>query len=152
MKTLSHFILTLALFSAIALGQPPAPYNAVEVDPFAADKAVNLPSGYPTALADSIARELSVEFSTLIILRPGESAPDRRTVLRISGTIIQFKSGSSAKRLLAGFGGTVVTAEVRFGDASTGRVVTIREFQAGPDTLGKKIARFCKSEHLVDAN
>jgi hypothetical protein len=158
MKSVKRLILLLLAFAVTvtwpaAFAQPLAPYSAVEVDPFAAEKGVNLPPGYQTALVDTIARELSVEFSTLIILRQGELPPDRQTVLRISGTVVQFKPGNAAKKLLTGFGGgAAVAAGVRFGDASSGRVVTIREFQASPDSLGRKIAQFCKSEHLVESH
>jgi hypothetical protein len=62
---------------------------------------------------------------------------------------VQFKPVSRAKRYWTGFGAAVVTAEVRFADAATGRVLTIRQFQAAPDSLGRKIAGFSKTERLV---
>lgn len=155
---MKHSILALTLLVStlivpIVSAQPSARFTAVEVDPFASDKAIALPAGYQTALADSIARELSVEFSTILILRQGEPAPDGQRVLRISGTVVRFKPANSAKKLLTGFGGgAVVAAGVRFDDEAAKRVLTIGEFQAAPDGLGKKIAKFCKSEHLLDSN
>lgn len=151
----SILALTLLASSAaipIVSAQSSARFTAVEVDPFAVDKSIALPAAYPTALAASIARELSVEFSTILILRQGEPAPDGQRVLRISGTVVQFRPANSAKKLLTGFGGAVVAAGVRFDDVATKRVVGIREFQVAPDSLGKKIALFCRKEHLFDSN
>lgn len=152
----SILALTLLASSAaipIVSAQSSARFTAVEVDPFAVDKSVALPAGYQTALADEIARELSVEFSTILILRQGEPAPDGQRVLRISGTVVQFKPTNNARKLLTGFGGgAVVAAGVRFDDVATKRVVGVREFQVAPDSLGKKIAQFCRKEHLLDSN
>ncbi|HEX5229864.1 MAG TPA: hypothetical protein VFW44_19265 [Bryobacteraceae bacterium] len=145
-------LVSILAAAAVVSGQPADRYTAVEVDPFAVNKAVALPAGYPSALAESIARELSVEFPTILILRQGEPAPDRQRILRVSGTVLQFKAPNPAKKLLTGFGGgAAVAAGVRFEDVATKRVVKIQEFQAAPDSLGKKIAKFCTSERLFEA-
>jgi hypothetical protein len=153
-----RFLLSLAAvlygtaLSSIAASQPPAPYTAVEVDKFIADSSVGVPAAYQTALAQDIARELSVEFPAIMILNEGDDAPKGQAVLRISGTVVQFQPPSRTKKLLNRFSGTVVMVQVRFADASTGQVLTIRQFQGGADSLPRKIAKFCKSEHLVNSN
>src|ERR1700721_1766073 len=114
-----RIIVLAAVFCATAFGQSPAPYSAIEVDPFVADRSVPFPMDYQKALVEDIAREASVVFKTAIILRQGDAPPFGHAVLRISGTVIGFKSGSSAKALLPGFGssGISVRAQVRFADA-----------------------------------
>ncbi len=143
-------MLLSTLAAGFAAGAPP--YSAVEVDPFALANGVTVPANYQTALADSVARELSVEFSTLIILHPAETAPDGRAVLRISGTVLQFRPPGGAKRLFSfGAGESAVTA-VRFADAETGHVLAIREFQSSAATIGRRIAHVCRDEHFLDNN
>lgn len=150
--TLATVLATLAAGGVVSASAAP-PYSAVQVDPFAAANGVALPADYQAALVESIARELSVEFSTVLILREADTAPDGRAVLRISGTVTQFKPAGSAKRLLSfGSGAASLTAEVRFGDAAAPHVLAIREFQGDVQGIGRKIAKFCKSERLVDSN
>jgi hypothetical protein len=132
----------------LADAQPPAAYSAVEVDRFIPNPGVALPSGYPSALADDVARELSVECSTVKILRE-DTASDEPSLLRISGTVVQFKPGSNAGKYLPGFGATTATAQVRFADAATGRVLAIRAFHGAADSLGRKIAKFSHTDSLV---
>jgi hypothetical protein len=132
--------------------QLPTTYATVEVDRFVADKGVAVPAGYQDALADDIARELSVEFPTVMILHETDIVPNGQPVVRISGTVTQFQPASRAKKLLNRFSGTVVTVQVRFADAATGRVLTIRQFQGAGDSLGRRIAKFCEREQLVSSN
>src|SRR5665213_2527075 len=114
-----------AVVATSAAGQSTAPYSAVEVDPFVADQGVAFPADCQNALVENIARETSVVFNTAIIRREGDGA----------------------KRSLPGFGagGTVVQAEVRFADASTGQVLLIREVkgridsQGAGESIGRKI-------------
>lgn len=136
----------------MAASQLPATYAAVEVDKFVADKGVTVPAGYQDALADGIGRELSVEFPTVMILHEADIVPNGQPVVRISGTVTQFQPVSRAKKLLNRFSGTLVTVQVRFADTATGRVLTIRQFQGADDSLGRRIAKFCKTEQLVNSN
>ncbi len=161
-------IRTLALVTVIyaavpgpsAAGQSPAPYSAVEVDPFVADRGVAFPVDYQKALVEDIARETSVVFKTAILLREGDPAPFGHAVLRISGTVIRFKPGSNLKRSLLDFsaGATIAQAQVRFADASTGQVLLIREVKGGidsqgaGDSMGRKIAKLCDSNHFVESH
>jgi Domain of unknown function (DUF4410) len=154
-----------ALFGAFALvllaAQTPAPYSTVEIDPFLPAPNVDFPREYQSALVDDIARELSVEFPTLMILRPGDSAPGER-LLRISGTVTAFKPGSRTKRSLIGFGAgaAIVSAQVVFQDAAGRRPLSIREMtgssgmtgvdsQEASESLSKKIAQLCKAAHWL---
>jgi hypothetical protein len=149
-----------AVFATSAAGQSTAPYSAVEVDPFVADQGVVFPADYQNALVENIARETSVVFNTAVILREGDAVPFGHAVLRISGTVVKFKPGNGAKRSLPGFGagGTVVQAEVRFADASTGQVLLIREVkghidsQGAGESIGRKIARLCDANRFVESH
>lgn len=144
-------------FGLAALAQTPAPYTAVEIDPFVPAPNVDFPREYQSALVDDIARELSVEFPTVMILRQGDRAPSE-AALRISGTVTEFKPGSRTKRLPLGFGAgaAVVRAEVSFQDASGGQTLQERELsgstgltridsQGASESLAKKIAKICKA-------
>jgi Domain of unknown function (DUF4410) len=157
----------LLISSLLAAAEPPAPYSAVEVDPFVADRGVAFPVDYQSALREDIAREISLAFPAVMIFRPGETAPFGLAVLRISGTVTRFKPGNRQKRYLVGFGAgaTVVQANVRFGDASTGQVLLIRKFQgttwtgiaggdsqSAGDSLARKLAKLCIDAHLVASN
>lgn len=149
-----------ALLAAFALGlgaQTPAPYSAVEIDPFLPAPNVDFPRQYRSALVDDIARELSVEFPTVLILRQGDRAPGE-PVLRISGTITEFNPGSRTKhRLLGlGFGASTLRADVSFQDATGGKTLQERDLsgstglssvdsQGASDSLAKKIAKICKT-------
>jgi hypothetical protein len=152
-------VIFTAVFEPNAAGQSPAPYSAVEVDPFVADRTVAFPVQDQKALVEDIARETSVIFKTAIILREGDAAPFGHAVLRISGTVVRFKPGNSAKRPLLGFGSgaTSVQAQVRFADASSGQVLLIRELKGGIDSqgatgsIGRKIAKLCDANHFVES-
>ena len=147
------------LFGFSAAGQSPAPYSAVEVDPFVADRTVAFPVDYQKALVEDIARETSVIFKTAILLREGDATPFGHAVLRISGTVIRFKPGSNVKRSLLDFsaGATIVQAQVRFADASSGQVLLIREVKGGinsqgaGESIGRKIAKLCDANHFVES-
>lgn len=151
-------ILLGVLATALAApAQAPAPYPAVEVDPFTASPHVDFPREYQAALADDIARELSVEFPTVMILRLGDGASGEPT-LRISGIVTEFKPGNRTKRSLIGFGAgaTTVRAEVNFQDAAGGRTLQERDLigstglsgidsEGAAQSLAKKIVKICKA-------
>jgi hypothetical protein len=144
-----------------------APYQAVEVGPFVGQRGVSFPLDYQTALAEDIAREISLAFPTVIIVRHGDPAPNVHAVLRIAGVVTRFKAGNRAKRSMIGFGAgaTVVRAQVWFTDGTTGQILLNREVQgitwtgvgggdsrAAGESLAKKLAKFCNSAHLVESN
>jgi hypothetical protein len=146
-----------AVFYATAVGQSPAPYSAIEVDPFTADGGVGFPVDYQKALVEDIAREASVLFKTAIILRQGDAPPFGHAVLRISGTVMRFRS--NAKGLLPGFGssGISVRAQVRFADASSGQVLLIRQVKGtidpkgAGDSFARQIAKLCDENRFLQS-
>jgi hypothetical protein len=153
-------ILALAgVICATAAGQSPAPYSAIEVDPFVSDLGVAFPTNYQKELVEDIARESSVLFRTAIILRAGDAPPFGHAVLRISGTVRRFASGPSAKGLLPGFGssGISVRAQVRFADASSGQVLLIRQVKGtmdpkgAGDSLARQIAKLCDENRFLQS-
>jgi Domain of unknown function (DUF4410) len=162
-------LVLISLFCAASFGlhaarQPPAPYTAVEVDRFTANPGVTYPFENRSALADDIAREISLAFPTVIIVRQGEASPEGHARLRITGVVTEFKPGSTAKGPLLGFGpgSSGVRAQVEFSDAATGQVLLRRELsgitwialagastRTAGDSLARKIAKLCNSARLV---
>jgi len=149
-----------------AAAPPPAFYTAVEVDRFVPVRGVEFPFDYRTALMEDIARETSHALITVIILHEGETPPDGRAVLRVSGLIENFKPGSRPKRALIGFGAgaTIIKALVRFTDAATGQVLLEREIeggtwsgitggdsQAADNSLAKQVVKLAKKARLIDS-
>lgn len=160
-------VICAAVSGLSALAQPSAPYAAVEVDLFVADRGVAFPADYQSALIGDIAREMTLAYPTLIIVRQGDALPYQRALLRISGTVIEFKPGSRVKRQFIGFGvgATLVRANVRFADAATGQVLFIREVKgltwtgisggdsrSADDSLARKIVKLCKAARLMESN
>jgi hypothetical protein len=153
-------IRTVALAAVIYAGvlrpaapAEPAPYSALEVDPFVADREVAFPADYQRTLVEDIAREISLAFETVIIVRQGDSPPFGHAVLRISGTIIRFQPTNPLKRSLIGFraGATMLQARVRFADASSGQVLLIREVKGAGESVAIKIVKFCITSHLLES-
>ena len=153
-----------AAVRGLQAAQPPFPYTAVEVDRFAADRGVAFPADYQSALAEDIAREISLALPTAMLLCEGDAATRGQAVLRIFGIVTRFKPGNRTKRYWIGFGAgaTVVRAQVRFTDAATGQSFFNREVQGvtwtgvaggdskgAGDSLARKIAKFCNAQHLV---
>lgn len=148
-----------------AAGQP-SPYTAVQVDRFIPSPGVAFPADYQNALVDDIAREISLAFPTVILLREGDPAPDGHGALRISGTVTSFQPGNRTKRALIGFGAgaTMLKAQVRFADAVTSRILLNREVTgmtwmgiAGGDShgaagsLARTIVKLAKTDRLIDS-
>jgi hypothetical protein len=164
MKTI--LALCAVLGAGLHAAQIPAPYTAVEVDRFVPQRGIAVPPAFQSALADDTAREISLAFPTVLMVRQGQPAPYRHALLRISGVITRFKSGTRATRYLLGFGAgdAFAEAQIWFVDGMTGRVLLNRrvkgatrievagsDSQAG-DSLDKKIAKLCNATHLVASN
>jgi Domain of unknown function (DUF4410) len=154
MGTLRSTVLVLFGLGFAAGAAPPTPYAVVEVDRFIIQKGVPFPPEYQTALADDIARQISVEFPTVILLRTGEGAAYGEPVLRISGIIVAFTPPSAIKKALIGFGAgsAHVAALVRFADAAGGPPILERDLTgawAPEDGLARNIVKLCKAQHLV---
>jgi hypothetical protein len=135
----------------------PAPYPAVEVDRFIVQKGVDFPAEYQSTLAGDIAREISVEFPTVMIVSEGQGATFGGPVLRITGIVTAFTPASPVKRVLIGFGSGAahVAAVVRFSDSAGGPAILARDLAASwtsSDGLARNIVKLCKSEHLVESH
>ena len=161
-----------AMPSALSLpantaSQGSPPYSAVEVDPFVPDTGVAFPVDYQGILLEDIAREISVDSPTVLILRLGQHPPSGYRLLRIVGVITKFKPGNRSKRFLIGFGAgaTIVRVQVSFADGLTGHTLLSRELEGmtwtgvgGGDSrsaangLAKKIAKLCKSARLLESH
>jgi hypothetical protein len=129
--------------SALPAAQPP-PFAAVEVDRFVAAPGVAFPPGDQTALADDIAREISLAFHTVIILRQADAAANIHA-LRISGVVTRFKRFSASV--------AAVSTQVWWIDGATGQVFLNREVKGmAGENLAKKIAKICNASHLVESN
>jgi hypothetical protein len=150
-----------------AARQLPAPYTAVEVDRLVAVPGVAFPTDYQGALADDMAREISLAFPAVIIVRQGDPAPYGHALLRVSGLVTRFQPGNRMKRNLIGLGAgaTVVETQVWFIDAATGQVLLNRQIKgvtwtgigggdskSAGDSVAKKLTKFCNAAHLVASN
>jgi hypothetical protein len=154
--------LTILLCDLNAARRRPVPYSAVEVDKFVAAPGVDFPPDYQSALADDLAREISLAFPTVVIVHPGEATPDGHALFRISGVVARFNPGNPVKQHLIGFGagGSVVQAQVWFIDAATGQVLLNRQLKGSiavpgngvGDSLARKIAKFCNAGRLAESN
>jgi hypothetical protein len=166
MKTIVALCFLLCAGQQAAKPLPPL-YTAVEVDRFVGQPGVAFPTDYQSALAEEIARQISLRFQTVIIVRQGDAVPEGHALLRISGVVTRFQPGSREKRFLIGFGAgaTVVEAQVWFTDGTTGRVVLGRQVkgttwmgvgggdsQSAGTSLARKIEKICNTEHLVESN
>ena len=154
--------------AAVAQSRPEtAPYLAVEVDRFVPAPGVAFPVDYRTTLVDDIAREISVEFPAVILLRQGDAEATGQRVLRVSGKITEFKPGNRVKRFLIGFGAgaTVIKADVSLADYNDGYIFAARDIegttwtgagggdsQGAGETLARKVAKLCKAVRLLASN
>jgi hypothetical protein len=142
------FALAAVIFAAEALQaapQPAVPYAAVEVDRFVAAPGVAFPADYQAALAENIAREISLEFQTVVMVRQGEIAPFGQGLLRISGVVTRFKPFSPNT--------AIVRAKVWFIDGTTGQVLLNHEIKGiSSENLAKKIVKFCNAARLVESH
>jgi hypothetical protein len=146
--TVRVFALAAVFFVAAALHaarQAPVPYTAVEVDRFVAAPGVALSPDSQSGLADDIAREISLAFQTVIIVRDGDAAFQGRALLRISGVVTRFKTfGPDA---------AILRAKVWFIDGTTGQVLLNREVKGlSSENLAKKIVKFCNAARLVESH
>jgi len=146
-----------------AAERPLSPYSTVLVDRFAATHDIPFPADYQNALAENIAREISLAFPTVIMAPPGDLAPDR-AALRVSGLVTRFQPGSKIKRYLIGFGAgaTIVKAQVWFSDAATGQIFLNREVsgitwtargdsQGAADSFARKVVKLVKANRLIES-
>ena len=165
MKSLRKVILTLLGLCAIVAAQPRTFYPAVEIDRFVAERGIQFPPDYQITLIESMIRQSKRKFKTTEIIREGETIPEGKRVLRIAGTIIEFKPGSRKKRYFVGLGlgRTVVRANVKLTDVASGELlvefnasgILVAGFAGGNsedagDHLAEKIMKIAKTEHVLE--
>ena len=114
-----------------ASAQEHATYLVVEVDRFVGEANVAFPADYQIGLVEDLIRELKHTFKSVQIVREGETLPEGKAVLRLTGKVTEFKPGSKVKRYLIGYGvgATVVKAQVKFIDAKSANVILDRELK-----------------------
>ena len=137
------------LASGSRAAPPTVRYAIIEVDRFVPVAGVALPFENRNALADDIAREISVEFPTVLIVRQDHPAGTSDPVLRISGTVLDITARSTARKLLLGVGGPAVQAVVRLADSKSGRTLADRGFACDLGSLARRIAKFCNDTRLI---
>ena len=134
-RSLPATILAALLSAAPAVGETPAattttPYQTLEIQPFEIPADIHLPSDFQSALADNLIEQMGKTRKFPVVVTAGQNHPNAAgPVLRLSGSITEFKKGSQAKRYLLGpgFGKTILKARVRFIDAATGEVKLEKE-------------------------
>jgi hypothetical protein len=135
MKSRSARILPLFLCAGlvIALGgekKGGTRYEYVQVDRFnVAEDVVDFPADYQIGIMEDLIKALQRTKNLTGVLREGETLPEGKQVLHLTGTVTKFKKGSQAARYLVGFGAgaTVVVAQVRFYDATTKQLLLERK-------------------------
>lgn len=105
-------------------------YHAIQVSPFEVGQGVQFPPEYLTNLKKEIVRQLTEAKLFQEVLESGQqpAGPDA-TVLRLSGTIHNYKQGNRKERYLAlGVAGDAeIDARIVFLDAGTGQKLVIEE-------------------------
>jgi hypothetical protein len=101
----------------------------VQVDRFGVAEGVDFPADYQIGVMEDLIKEFQKTKKLAGVLREGEALPEGKQVLLVTGTVTKFKKGSRAKRYLVGFGAgaTVVTAQVKYSDATSKQVLLERK-------------------------
>jgi hypothetical protein len=137
-------------------------YRTVEVIPFDSKEGVLFPPDFHVRLTEELVSELLGSKRFAQVLREGETPNgDAGPMLKLAGTVTEFKKGSQMKRYMIGFGAgkTKIKASIKFTDAATGEVVfeddvdgkVIMGF-AGGDSMGaahglaKEVAKVAKEK------
>lgn len=155
-----RLLFAVLFLTSLAIAQQPlGAYGAVEVMKFAVQPGIAFSPDRQATLADDIAREISLRFPGIVILRPGVPPPTGYRELRITGLVTNFKAGNAPMRYIVGFGAgsPMVAAQVQWADASTGKVllkrnlkgVTLEKADAispvSGESLATKIAKSCNA-------
>jgi uncharacterized protein DUF4410 len=151
MKVSALLFLGLAsAFSALAAQAPESPsgapgapsglgeikdkYHVVQVDQFDVKQGVEFPPEYLKKVQEETSKQLADAKLFEEVLQPGQHpAQAEAPVIRLSGTIHNYKQGSRKKRYLAGSfgaGNAEIDAQVAFVDAASGDRLVIEELRA----------------------
>jgi hypothetical protein len=107
-------------------------YHAVRVDQFEVKQEVEFPPEYLKKLQEEISKQLVDAKLFTEVLQPGQPpAQADAPVIRLSGTIHNYKQGSRKKRYLAGYGAGAaeIDAQVAFLDAVSGQRLVVEELR-----------------------
>jgi hypothetical protein len=108
-------------------------YHAARVDLFDVKPGVDFPPEYLKSAQEEIAQELASARVFDEVLQAGQQPSQADVpVIRLTGTIHNYKQGSRAKRYfgVGGMGSSEIDAQVAFLDAATGQRLVIEELRA----------------------
>ncbi|HEU5458704.1 MAG TPA: DUF4410 domain-containing protein [Terracidiphilus sp.] len=101
-------------------------YHVIEVNDFQIREGVDLKPEYFTALQDELQKQLEESHKFQAVLKPGQPPPQPdMPVLRLTGVITKFNSGSRAKRYFFsyGAGSSQIFVHTKYLDRATGETV-----------------------------
>jgi len=100
-------------------------YEFIQINRFDVAPGMDFPDTYRTKIDEDLFRALQTIKGIKQVLRDGESLPVAAPVLRIAGTITNFKKGNRAARYVVSFGAgaTVIDAHIRCYDARTNQLL-----------------------------
>ena len=141
---------------------PATQYQNIEVGTFDVEPGINFPPEYLKNLPQAVESQLIdlKRFKKVSIVGDPQAGAEGPT-LQVTGTIIEYKAGSQAKRYFIGFGAgkTKIIVHAKFVDKATGQVVLERDVQGriewgvfGGDSkgalkgVGKEIAQVAKKK------
>lgn len=166
--------ITLILFGALAalsfaarvdaLGQQrPADlknlYENIEVTPFEVRRGIDFPEDYMRQMMADVVKDLRGIKKFKRVFAPGEVQEGDSATIRLVGTVVEYKRGNRAKRLVAlGVAGqTKVVAHVKFVDKATGKLLVEGDVDGevytgilggsskrAPSGVGKDVAKIAK--------
>lgn len=119
--------------TALRQGQIKDKYHLVEVEPFDVKQGVEFPPEYLKSLQEEISKQLvSAKVFEGALKADEHPAQPAGSLVRLSGTIHNYKKGSQAKRYLVSFGAgaSEIDARVIFVDAVTGQQLVVEELRA----------------------
>jgi hypothetical protein len=109
-------------------------YHVVQVDQFDVKQGVDFPPEYLKRVQEEISKQLVDAKLFEEVLQPGQHpAQPEAPVMRLSGTIHNYKQGSRKKRYVAGgfgAGAAEIDARITFLDAARGDQLVIEELRA----------------------
>ena len=108
-------------------------YHVIQVDPFDVKQGVDFPPEYLKRVQEEISKQLvDAKLFEEVLLPGNHPAQAEAPVLRLSGTIHNYKQGSRKKRYLAGgfgAGAAEIDARITFIDAARGDQLVIQELR-----------------------
>ena len=140
--TLALLSISAAVATAGGKSQRGAAAYAVQVVPFQVQQGVDLPGEYVDAITNDLVSQLGKSGLFLQVLRPGEKASGGAPLLQLTGTVVGFRKGNRAVRVIGGLaaglaGRTQINAHIKFIDTATQQVKMERDV-AGVWTGGGK--------------